>query len=281
MIIKSMTRKDHSFKQLINYLEKDEVINRFSWNLYSNTNNKKEILKEFLENAEHLKKARWNVNMYHEVIALEDNSLSIQRQAEILQELTQEYINKRAKEHLVYYVFHNDTKHLHCHLLISSNKVAENKRERLSKAEFAQIQKELEEYKNLTFKDELEQTYFYTNEKDLEKYKQQEQEIKHRRKKQSKNELVKEQLKQIFTNSFSKTALKNSLENKGFKFYERGLTIGVKFEGKKYRLKTLWLEQEYKRTILKLEKKVLREEKRSEFKNSKLQKRVNTRTHTR
>jgi len=280
MIQKSMSRKDKSFSQLIQYFEKEQVIDRFSWNLYSNIKNKEELVKEFMQNASYLDQSRGTLFMYHEVLALQENKLSIKRQKEILRELTKQYVQKRANEHLVYGVIHNDTKHLHMHLMISSNKIAQNKRVRLSKKEFAQIQKEVELYKNQVFKNELKQTHFYTQQKTQTREKVQEQEIKYRRKKQTKKEWIKEQLEQNFYRSFSQSALENSLKEQGFELYQKGNTQGISFENKNYRLKTLGLEQEYKQTQTKFIKKEQREEKRSEFKQERNNRKANPRDKT-
>jgi hypothetical protein len=53
---------------------------------------------------------------------------------------------------------------------------------------------------------------------------------------------------------------------KGYEFYKSGSTLGVVFEGKKYRLKTLWVLQEYQKTLKLIAKKEKRAEKYAEFK---------------
>lgn len=279
-----MSRKDLSFKQLVSYFEKEDVADRFAWNLYSTIENKEEIIKEFMDNAEYIKKARGSVYMYHEVLSLQENNLNLERQKEILQELTKLYVQKRADEHLLYGVIHQDTSHIHMHLMISSNKIAHNKRVRLSKSELAQIQAEVEQYKNIKFKDELEPTYHYQKDrvKTKEKIKEsvKEQEIKHRRKKQTKKEWINEQLKEIFDKSLSNDAMEKSLKAKGFKIYTRKTTSGVTFENKKYRFKTLGLEQTYKQTLARFEKREQRQEKRQEFKQQNSKRKANSNSNT-
>jgi len=248
MIIKSMSRKNTSFAQLIKYFEKEQVNSRFSWNLYSCMNDRDSIIKEFESNSKYLKNARGKVYLYHEVLSLEKNNLSIKKQQEILQDLSKKYITQRANESLVYGVIHNDTDNLHMHLMISSNKISSNKRERLSKKEFKTIQHILEEYKNEYYK-ELNQTNFY----------EQKQYIKSR---QSKKEFVKENLENIFKRSLSKVSLKN----KGFIIKQKGQNFVVEYENKTYRLKTLDLDIQYKQTLSIHIKTELRKEKRQEFK---------------
>ncbi|RLA84253.1 MAG: hypothetical protein DRG78_01975 [Epsilonproteobacteria bacterium] len=273
MIIKSMSRANQTFYQLIRYFEKEQILNKFAWNLYSDLEDEAELTREFLDNAQYLKNSRGKVYLYHEILSLEKNNLTLEEQQQIINDLTKQYIQQRANNHLVYGVIHNDTNNLHMHLMISSNKVLEHKRTRLSKAQFKQIQKNLELYKNLTYKHQLKPTYIYLKPKVKEHIKEkiQEQEMKHRRKKQTKKEFVREQLQNIFKRSISKVALENSLKNKNFEINTRGLNIGVRFENKNYRLKTLGLDYEYKQTLTRFTKREKLREKRSEFKKEKTQ----------
>lgn len=271
MIPKSMSRKDVSFGQLYEYFQKDDEQDNFSWNLYSK--DKEEVLKEFEKNSELLRDSRGSVYLYHEVLALQENDLTITREKEILQDLAKEYVSKRAGSNLVYGVVHTDTEHTHMHLMISSNKVGVNKRHRLSKNELNTIQAQLEVYKNEKYKDELAPTYHYAKYLKLEdeltqtkKTSRSEQEIKHRRKTQTKKEILKEDLQDIFSKSLSKTALENSLKNSGYEIYSRGKTTGVIYEDKKYRLKTLGLDETYTKTLSKFEKIEARQERRANFK---------------
>lgn len=265
MIIKSMSRTNQTFFQLIQYFEKEQILNKFAWNLYSNLEDEAELTREFLSNAQHLKNSRGKVYLYHEILSLEKNKLTLEKQKQIINDLTKQYIQQRANNNLVYGVIHNDTNNLHMHLMISSNKIMEQKRTRLSKLEFKQIQQNIERYKNITYKHQLEPTYIYHKPRSHEKIKEkvQEQEIKHKRKKQTKKEFVREQLEQLFKKSLSKNALEKSLKNNGFEIYK---DIGVKFENKSYRFKTLGLDFEYKQTLKRHEQKEKLREKRSEFK---------------
>lgn len=263
-----MSRSSISFSQLIEYLDKEDELERHSWNMYANKHNKKEINKEFVVNAQYIKESRGKNYLYHEVLALQPNNLSLDKQREILYDLASKYVKHRANNHLVFSSMHNDTDNLHMHLIISANEIGSNQRLSLKKEEFLKIQKDLEDYKNEKYP-ELEKTSFYQKNKDYSKSKQKEQELKHRRKKQSKKEKVKEELQEIFKKAQSKEALKKTLKSKGYEFYERGNTRGVKQENKSYRFKTLGVDKEYQKTLNDLDKKMQREEKRQEFKNSK------------
>ena len=155
-----MSRKSKSFSQLYDYLTRDSSSFTFSRNTYSNPKNKKEFLNEFYENAQHIREARGKVFLYHEVLSLEQNSLSKERQKEILLDMADKYLFQRADKHLAFGVVHNEKEHMHLHLMISANEIEGDKRVRLSKKKFKEIQQRLENYKNQKHK-ELRESSFY------------------------------------------------------------------------------------------------------------------------
>ncbi len=114
--MKSMSRSDTSFNQLLSYLEKDETLDRHTWNMYADWFNSSELEDEFIQNTEHIKESRGKVYMYHEVLSLQENDLSLSKQREILFDLANEYVKQRADNHLVYGVVHNDTDNMHMRL---------------------------------------------------------------------------------------------------------------------------------------------------------------------
>jgi len=263
-----MSRNSKSFHQLLNYLDKEDSNNSFTWNMYADIKNNRELVEEFMQNSKYIDNKRGKIYLYHEVISLENITLSPKEIEKILHDLASKYVNARAKHHLVYGNIHTDTNNPHIHLMISSNEIEGSKRIRLSKSEFASIQSHLEIYKNEKYK-ELETTRVYGKNKDISKAKQSEQELKHKRKKTSKKDYVKESLETIFSNVASKTYLENALKSRGLEIYQRGKTTGVIYECKKYRLKTIGLEDSYKKYLIQIEKNESRKNKRQEFKKSK------------
>lgn len=268
--MKSMSRSDTSFNQLLDYLEKDETLDRHSWNMYSDRENTQDLENEFMSNAEHIKEARGKNYMYHEVLSLQENDLTLSRQREIIFDLANEYVKQRADNNLVYGAVHNDTNNLHIHLIISSNEVNANKRFTLSKKELAEIQSNVQEYKNTKYT-ELTKTNHYTNSKDYSKSKQAEQEMKHKRGKQSQKEQVREDLKSMFENSFTKEQLRSAMKEKSYEFTRESKS--VKVNGRSYRLKTLGLEKSYQNAQSRFERTNTREQKRSESKKERTKQR--------
>lgn len=276
MIIKSMSRKSKSFSQLYDYLMRDKINFSFSRNTYSNSKNRNEFTNEFMNNSRFLKNSRGKNYLYHELLSLEENSLSLERQKEILFDLANKYLETRALNHLSFGVIHEDKSHIHLHLMISANEIEGNKRVRLSKKEFFSIQKEIENYKNLKYI-ELDKTRHYEKSKDLSKDKQKEQEIKTKRKSRTNKDKIKEHLESILKKASSKTYLNNHLKNNGFEVYKRGQTLGVIYEDKKYRLKTLGLDNLYTSKTKEFENIKQREIRRDEQKQDRSYSKENSR----
>ena len=265
MIIKSISRSNKSFESLYTYLTRENEFSLDSFNLYSDPYNKQETTKEFLQNSHHLNNSRGKNYLYHEIISLNENNLSVTQQQEILKDLVQKYITLRAENHLVFSSCHTDKEHTHIHLMISANEIMGEKRVRLSKQEFSTIQKELEQYSNSIYP-ELGISQHYQKTKTLNKSKSKEQELKQRSKKLTKKEQVRDTLKELFSKAQSKTEFKKQIQDIKLEFYTRGETVGVIYNNKKYRLKNLGLEVEYNRMLNDFEIKENRKEKRSKQK---------------
>ena len=77
-----MSRKSNSFSQLYDYLMRDKSNFSFTRNAYSNSQNKEKLIKEFFKNYKFLKDCWGKVRLYHEIISLEINQLSKERQKE-------------------------------------------------------------------------------------------------------------------------------------------------------------------------------------------------------
>jgi len=268
MIIKSMSRSSMSFSSLYDYLTRDSDAELSTHNLYSSAYNRESIVKEFMDNASHLKRSRGKNYLYHEIISLQQSALSLEAQSKILKELSHYYLTHRASEHLSFSALHKDKDHIHMHLMISANTITGNRRIRLSKKEFASIQKNAEQYLAQNYP-ELEATEHYQREQpEAKKAKssRSEQELKSRSKKGSKKEELFNTLKNLFEKATSENYFTNALKNREIAFYTRGKTTGVIFEGKKYRLKTLGLQLEYNQLLQKLKTTKTREEKRQKRK---------------
>ena len=244
MIIKSTSRKSKSFSQLLSYLLRENEFDTKSWNFYCSKENIKEIVEEFMQNATHIDNSRGSVYMYHDVISLNKNNLSIKEQKEILNDLVNQYIQSRASSNLAFSVTHTDKSHIHAHIVISANKIKENKRTRLSKKQFKDIQMHLEAYKNQKYP-QLTKTLFYDKVKNFSKSKRVEQEMKHKRNKLSKKEYVKTTLKEFFRTAQNERVLQSALKEHGFEIYRRGKNVAVKYDKQSFRFSTLGVAKVY------------------------------------
>ena len=265
MIIKTLSRKKPSFFQLYDYMKDgsdDEKI-AISRNLH-NTNNRYQVLQEFTNNHKLTKNIKNGNALYHDIISFPNiQNISIERQKEAITILADEYLECRAKDNIAIGYIHTETNNLYLHLMISSNPKNEPNRHRLSKLQLKEIQQALELYKQQNFP-ELGQELIYTKEREIEepnyqssKSKDQEYQLKHRTKKLSRKDQLKQILAEIILDSYSKTQLQKKLQKHNLELYERGKTAGVidlEEQSKgiskvKHRFKTLGLELEYKNLL--------------------------------
>jgi hypothetical protein len=245
MIIKSMSRKTATFKQLARYMDNGREVHKpfevYYNNLYSRDS--EGVCREFKNNADCLQERKNGNYLYHEVISISrSQNLSLEAQKIILYQLVNDYVELRAKRNLVYGVLHTDhPDNLHFHLMVSSNELGSEQRHRLNKKNFASIQKAIEKNVLNNFP-ELNQKIIYNQQKD-EKTRNNEYELKRRTGKESHRDNAKSELQAIFETAKSKTDLFNKLSDKDFQLYVHGNTIGVKWgkTNKKYRFKTLGL----------------------------------------
>ena len=280
MIIKSMSRKTASFGQLANYMNKGACITDKYESFYNNifSKNTEGITEEFKNNAKTIHERKNGNMLYHEMISItKSKNISLDEQKKILYKLVKDYVELRAKNNLVYGVMHTDkSDNLHYHLMISSNEVGSEKKHRLSKSNFAKIQKEIEKH-ILNNYPAMEQQIIYNQDKD-EKTNKREYELKKRTGKESDRDCVKRELKEIFEVSKSKSDFFNKIADRGFEIYIHGNTIGVtrKETGINYRLKTLGLLDEFQKISSKIEEMEHRKEEVKSNRNEFVKEKINT-----
>lgn len=254
VLIKSMARKQPSFGQLLRYFDHERHAGdkRFTHNCLSVATNRDGLVAELEYNATFLKNRSNGNYLYHEIVALPaglDVSKAYQQRA--LLALTKEYIRRRAPHQMVVGKLHCQTDHLHCHLAISANEVQGKKRCWMRKTDLSRIQMEVERYANQHFPDlglheHYQKVYRQKIERIVPKIKTRENALKQRTGLPSQKERDHHMIKAIFAKAKSERALQNSLHRTGFELYRRGRTEGVihQSSGRKYRLKTLGLEQD-------------------------------------
>lgn len=253
MIIKSMSRKQATYSQLVDYFEDGRQDERY--NIYHNiySTDAEKIKEEFHQNAAYISKRKNGVYMYHEILSItKTKNLTEERQKEILKDIGLDYIRNRAKNNLVFGVLHDDKDdNLHYHFMISSNELQNEKKHRLSKNEFSEFKKGLEQ-KVLEKYPELEQKKLINKEPGSgkepgEKLSNKGAELKRRTGKTNQKDDVKERLKTVFSGSKTKADFFTALEKEQLSIYVHGNTIGIldNATGRKHRLKTLGMLDEF------------------------------------
>lgn len=162
MIVKSLTRKSPSFKQLIRYLHKRISVKTVPWivghNIDGSIYSIDDVTESFKKNDHFRKKRKNGVAMYHEILSLppEIRNECLASPSKF-QHLTQVYIKSRSPNGIAYAIPHFDqNNNPHVHIVFSANEVESPKSIRMSKAQFRKVKERM---------DDLEKRYFY--ERDL------------------------------------------------------------------------------------------------------------------
>lgn len=261
MIIKSMARKTASFGQLVAYFGRGQSVRGagvFARNLLADPRDTEAVEREFLANHDYLARRANGNALYHEIIVLDrETGLSAERENRILLDLAARYGELRAPDQLVFGWIHDDQSHRHIHLMISSNAVRSERRSRLTKARYAEIQREVETYL-LERYPEAGSRRIYTRGTEYEhlRTRNREGELERRTRKPSRKRAIREALAQIFEEASDRSDLERRVEQAGLRFYTRGTQIGIEpvDEGRKLRLKTLGLDDQYRQCLERFER---------------------------
>lgn len=248
-----MSRKHRTFSQLYHYMKdgssRSSAYDYFSHNVYSRKD--EEIINEFVTNSRKVK-ARKNGNyLFHEVIAItKSKQLTLDQEKERLFDIVRSYVDMRCKNNLVVGYMHDEKDiNVHFHLMISSNELDAFKNQRLTKFEFDKAKKQLEKYVIEKYP-ELEQEIIINAKAKTKKSRESNKaaEIKRKGGRLERKEHMVKILNSIFANSCSMQDYFSRLEQQQLEMYNRGSAIGFinKADGKKYRLKTLALEEQFK-----------------------------------
>ncbi len=247
MLVRSMSRKEASFAQLIAYVSREVSDGDFAIHHNVLARIQSDLVDEFNDNAKLLRKRKNGTVMFHEIVSIKrPKGLSDSAQKMALRDIAEHYIAARAPHNLVYGGLHDDHKgHLHYHLVISSNPLGIARRHWLTKKKFRAIAIGLEQRVLKTYP-ELEQTVAI-NKTAAIKISSKEQAVKVRTRKASNNELLANDLSKVFQQSKSLKDLRTALKERQFNLYQRGKAIGVikTDTGRKHRLTTLGIMNDY------------------------------------
>lgn len=275
MIIKSMGRRKTTarngqsvFASLLNYFLKEkgakiDICHNIPSHYYPS-----EIIDTFADNARYLHERKNGNLAYHEIISFPVTQHDRSKVNTALQNIGRTYLAERAPQNIAVGVIHNDKDHVHLHLMLSSNKLYERNRVRLSKDDFLAIQERLAAKAQSLYPEfGLENLYTPDNIRSNARGSvrltqgQQQQKVHRKNAPLSRKEQLSQLIQELLNKHQDKTTLEAALGQHGFTLYQRGQTVGlVDQDGKKYRLSTLGIMPSYQAWQQKIQDSVSQKE---------------------
>ena len=243
MIIKSMSRKEPSFRQLMDYISREMGTEAFKFRHNLMGRGDDVVGAEFEQNASLLKRRKNGVFLYHEILSItRAQGLPEKAQQELLYGIAQQYVDARCPDNLVYGGLHQDKDHsYHMHLMISANRAGDSARLRLTKAQFREIQVQLEAHV-LENHPELEQKLAINKQAERKRTRG---DVEHERRTgrpPSRKEALRGRLHAAYEQSDSREAFAAALQEQGFRHEARGKTFARvidEYTGQAHRVATL------------------------------------------
>ena len=244
-----MARKEgSSFADIIDYFMRDAACDR-NHSLHHNLlgRSRDEVIAEFEENAELLRKRKNGNVAYHEVVSIRCvPGMKKETQKRKLLEIAEPYVRLRAPHCLVLGALHDDhDDHIHVHLLISANALGQAKRHSLTKAQFRKITIAMER-RVLADYPELKQEVAIEKHAKV-KRSQKATAMKARSGRLPKQDALAAELVKVFQAAGSVRELLAEVKSRELAFYQRGKIVGVinTRTGKRHRLPTLGIDVDY------------------------------------
>jgi len=245
------------FGFLLDYFTKEQDTSPETYNILAPPEALPQIKQEYLKNYFQYSKKRKNaVVCSHEIISPHPKDAR-EVTAEKLYDLAREYMRLRAPNALGFFQVHlkaDGEERPHAHLLISGNEIGSSKQISLRKKEYQKVKQTLKRYTREKYP-ELKHAFVFQKDHQLKKEflneqskrKHQEKQISIRMKKPTRTQELKETLEQGFNIAKTQKEFDQFLEKQGLVKYKRGKHHGIiDSKGKKYRLKTLGLDETYK-----------------------------------
>jgi len=269
-IIKSTSRKDTNFKQLVSYVFKHDGKQEQSFTLFQNMNgveefDHKQIIERFKANDTFRKQRSNGIGMYHDIISFsKGDSQFIKDNLHVLEDIGREYMQLRFPFAMGMVKPHFDKDHIHLHVVYSPNNYSSDTSVRISKNEFNQIKRSLEEYQ-LKHYPELTTSYVHSRDrfKDLE--------VKSEKNSQKRfmyeqPDTLQSKVKKCVSSSKSLSEIEDKLRSQNLQpYYRKEVLQGILHNNKKYRLSTLVKDNESLKSIVKKLQLRERERLRSRF----------------
>lgn len=245
MILKSLTRKTASFKQLLEYMMHDK--DRYkdergeSFVLQHNVQGKttQSWVKQYEKNELNRVHQRSNsVKMYHDILSW-SNKDTEQMSLEKMEDMARKYVELRNEDAMYIAIPHRDKDHWHLHFCISGVEIETGLANRVSRDEFKTIKKELQQYQIEKYPELSHSIVNHDGTKKKEIINEKEYQLTKRTKEPSERDSTKALLTTIYKQSTSKEDFYQRIQDNGLKTYERGgKTYGIDGD-RKMRFSTL------------------------------------------
>ena len=229
MIIKSMSRKEPSFGQLVAYMSDEKSDRAFDLHHHVFTRDPGDIAAEFEDNARLLGKRKGGNYLFHEILSLDTRECGQGREVkEKLRLLAFEYIERRCARNMVYGAMHRDHEgHLHYHLMISANERGNRSRLRFSPGQFDSTKREMErhsrqKYPELKQPEVMDQSPEDRDKRRDQRKSQKQQEMEKRGAKLTKKEQLSQELSGMMVYAKSQAEFERLLKDHGFTLRQNG-----------------------------------------------------------
>ena len=230
MIIKSLSRKKASFKQLYHYINKQaDKTSIFTHNLRQN----EDIIKQFQDNQKLVVARKKGNCLYHEVLSFSNKEQNIT--LEEIKDLAEKWLELRADKNLAYGAVHYHKTNKHVHLMISANELLQRHNLRLTKEHFKEAKIKLEEFQRVRYPHLQLSLCQELKDKKQNPLKDKE----YQRYKRTEAVSDKDKLKSIIYQATQEKDFERYLKAHNIEIYKRGKNNGIIYQDKKYRFNTL------------------------------------------
>lgn len=242
MIVKSFSRSNTSFGQLLAYIDR-EADNEQGYIRHLLGRDKAEIEQEFLRNAEYIKESRGKNFLYHTVLSFSRDSQPFLSD-EILFDLSAQFLDLYNPDAMAYANIHkSEDKQPHVHIMHSANGLGERKRHIHSKETYRQIKLLLQEYQKVHYPF-LEQSLVIHGKGKTKKSKDSIRRIQGRGQTPDLQHLQ-NKIDKAFHSAQSKTDFLSRIRASGLELYKyRERFNGIRYKGRKYRFARLGVHKE-------------------------------------
>lgn len=223
MIVKSLTRKQSTFRQLLEYMmhDDDRLTKSGSFVLQQNIQGKTidDWVKAFEQNEQgRIHKRSNNVKMYHEILSFSNRDIQ-KISPKTLKDIAKKYMQIRSEQALFIAIPHQDKEHLHIHFCMSGVEQFTGLSTRISRERFKEIKQEIQTYQIEHFP-QLSNSVV-NHDKKSKDISEKEYQVK-KRTGQTEKERIKQLLDTLYMQSNSKDDFYKRIIDNGLQTYERG-----------------------------------------------------------